>query len=278
MNDVVYGGIFQPRYNQSSLCHRIYRHIAKLYQQECEREALREEIRKIEAAGKTLFLSEEMFLVQEDNNSIGKKIDALQEFFGKCECRIILTMRRAEDALPSYYQEIFHTLPKKFIRSFAAFCGSERAMCYDYYHVCELLRNAGFEDFLLVDFEYLVSGEMDLADLTGVEDFAGRSLNLKNHNVSQFTISDGMRVLPKITLKDYLKKLTSTRHLGDLTPEQMSVFSNVLLRVLNLVPIRCSEKRKLTVPTRVLKYLNTSSIKAKKEFGCVGSNNFKILE
>lgn len=111
-SDFVYAGTFQPRSrNSGSLCQILYRASSGKSDIKADTLKLRAEISKLTQKRKTILFSEEMFLLEQEEVSIGDKISNLREVVSGFDCRILISARSGKSALPSLYQEIFKSLP-----------------------------------------------------------------------------------------------------------------------------------------------------------------------
>lgn len=264
---LAYVGTAHPRArNEDSLCHRIYE--ACVHGDHGAFSQLRDALVKAGSRAKAVVLSEEMFLVEHDYASVDYKLENLRNLLTGVECRILLSVRRAGDVLPSYYQEIFDDLPVYQQLGFAAFCRDSRVGCYDYDTLCRRLADFGFRDVRLIDFDYLADGRVDIGHLTGIADLDGVALDLRHHNAGQPGATAAQRQLPKVSLKrigriGFVNRLATRARLNRWPGYQ------VVTGLLDWMSLRRSGARRLTVPQDVLKCLDASYDAARDRYGFV---------
>lgn len=143
-----------------------------------------------------------MLLVHQKHASVQEKISRLKEVLGNLPCRIVITLRDPKLALPSYYQEIFRSLPIGLQLDFSAFCRDQRAICYDYEELLKIINEAGFVDVKLIDFETLSAGKLDLGELIDKDEYIGTTLQIDKHNSGLIGRAPTARKLPSVSLKN----------------------------------------------------------------------------
>lgn len=204
ISDFLFVGAFQPRdLDAGSLSQRLHEFCAKKKQfSSNDQLRLTRELTDQVGAGKTIFISEEMFLVHQDNASIEEKINALNIVIRDLPCRILITLRDPNFALPSYFQEIFKSLPVRLQLDFSKFCRNKRAICYDYEKLLTIINKAGFKDVSFIDFDMLTAGKIDLGELIEKDEYIGITLRVDKHNSGLIGNAPTARNLPSISLKN----------------------------------------------------------------------------
>lgn len=203
LTDFVYVGTFQPRdLNEGSLSHKLHKFCENSRDySSAEKLEINRELFDLVNTGKTVFISEEMFLVQQDHASIETKLESLKSILDDLPCEIVLTIRDPILSLPSYFQEVFTSLPVHLQLNFSKFCRDHRATCYDYERLLSVLKNVGFKDVILVDFDELAAGNVDIGKLTGENLYIGSTLSIEKHNSGKAGNVSLNRYLPGVSLK-----------------------------------------------------------------------------
>lgn len=262
-----YAGTFQPRArNADSLCQRLYRVCSGKSPHQDDVKNIRGELKSHLQEGKTIFLSEEMFLLEEDHTSIHCKIQLLRNVLAGFDCKILISARPGKSALPSLYQEIFNKLPMPLKIDFSAFCRDKRAACYDYSDICKMLEGSGFDDIVISEFDKLSSGSVTLAMLTGCPEFKLNTLTLTKANRGRLGVGESGRRLPRVSLKSF----------GDFSPIKLLIQKlrlrslpgyRSLAGVLDRVTLAGAGERTLEVPAEVANRLDHSYRQAVDRYG-----------
>ncbi len=265
--DFVFAGTFQPRCrNAGSWSHRLHDICAgKSGQTHMDQTALKAEVEMQLDCGKTVFLSEEMFLVDQDHASIQEKINALRMVFADLPCRILITARNPSVAIPSYFQEIFRSLPIHLQLNFPAFCRDSRAMCYDYEKLLQILEKAGFEDVFVIDFEALSAGKISLGELTGRKDHAGITLPIEKHNSGLVGPDPTTRMIPRISLKNFGRLRAVQRTINSLLIRKWPGYRHCVA-LLDRIALRKAAQRELIVPPDVAERLDAGYQRVRQRF------------
>ena len=199
-----YAGTFQPRArNADSLCQRLYRVCSGKSPHQDDIKNVRGELKSHLQEGKTIFLSEETFLLEQDHASIHSKIKLLRSVLAGFDCKILISARPGKSALPSLYQERFNSLPMPLQIDFSAFCRDKRSACYNYSDICKMLEGSGFDDIIISEFDKLSSGSVTLAMLTGCPEFKLNTLTLPKANGGHLGVGESGRRLPRVSLKSF---------------------------------------------------------------------------
>lgn len=242
-----YAGTFQPRdRNSGSLAQQLHQACASGDRSQGHQVA--ERLRAECDAGKTVFLSEEMFLVHSRKVSWQKKLSELRAFLGDAPVTIIVTLRKPTAALPSLYQELFRGLPLRCKLSFASFCRSEYANCFDYDFLQSEIPFAGFGRVREIDFNEITASEMSTRDLFGpAANMTVEALDIGWENKGKTGKTTSERALPSVTLKD-LANARGTRWLIERTLRRGSKLRKFLGKSAESLSLRPSRQGDLIVP------------------------------
>ena len=256
-SDFLFAGTFQPRdLNVGSLSHRLHEFCAeKVDFSRTDQIDLTREITEKVASGKTIFFSEEMFLVHQNHASIKEKINRLKEIFCSLPCRIVITVRNPRLALPSYYQEIFRSLPIGLQLDFSAFCRDQRAICYDYEELLKIINAAGFEDVKLIDFDALSAGNLDLGEILGKDEYTGTTLRIEKHNSGLIGSTPTTRNLSSVSLKNLGRLRFVQRAISILRLRHWPGYRRCVALIDRIV-LRKAQLHDLTVPSDVAERLD----------------------
>lgn len=256
-SNFLFAGTFQPRdLNAGSLCHRLHEFCEKKVNfSRTDQIEFTREITDQVAAGKTIFFSEEMLLVHQEHASIKEKIRRLREIFGNLPCRLLITVRDPKLALPSYFQEIFRSLPIGLQLDFSAFCRDQRAICYDYEELLKIIDEAGFEDVKLIDFETLSAGKLDLGELLGKDEYLGTALRIDKHNIGLIGSNPTTRNLPSVSLKNLGRLRLVQRAISILGLRHWPGYRRCVALIDRIV-LRKAQLHELTVPLDVAERLD----------------------
>jgi len=256
-SDFLFVGAFQPRdLNAGSLSQRLHEFCAqKSNLSRIDQINLTREFADQLGSGKTILLSEEMFLVHQDRASVKDKINALKEVFGDLPCRIVITVRDPKFALPSYFQEIFKSLPIRLQLDFSAFCRDQRAICYDYKKILTIINEAGFKDVKAIDFEMLSIGKIDLGELTGKNEYMGTTLRIEKHNSGLIGSVPTSRNLSSVSLKNLGGVRFVQRAISSLGVRRWPGYRRCLA-LIDQVVLRKAQMDELTVPLDVAERLD----------------------
>lgn len=255
-----YGGALMPRRTRdlASLSNRVYTACVEERVAGPAAHALREEIESLQGRHAAVVLSEERFLEEFTGPPVAVKLRNLGKLLAGLDVRIVLTLRRAQDALPAYYQEKFADLHLLHVAGFAAFCRHPVARCYDYDHVRGLLHELGFNDIKLITFEGLVSGKMTVGGLTGLPLFDALPLHLPHRNQGRRDDAPSARILPPVSLKGRLARSAAVARIVDtLGLRQWRTWQRVRSWV-DGITWRREHAEKLVVPQEVLAHLNSA--------------------
>jgi len=149
-------------------------------------EAARDLRKKIEAqvkAGSHVVVSEEKFVVANNESEVREQIRRIVQFFDGLPTTVIVTLRDPKQALPSFFQEIHARLPLNLRGNFHCFADDGRNFCYDYQKLGEFIVALGV-DFHLADFREISGGAMNVASLLGPSTIMQGQLSDVRANVS----------------------------------------------------------------------------------------------
>ncbi|PZF76975.1 hypothetical protein DK847_11020 [Aestuariivirga litoralis] len=263
---VCYGGAFHPRHRDvDSLNYRIIEACSAEQEPDAAFAAIRTEIRDLSSRHAVLILSEEQFLVDWKPSS-RTRLSRLRQLMAGVDCRILVTLRRAGEALPSLYQQMFQQVHSADVPDFSAFCSHSLASCFDYLKVCRLLADVGFADVRLLPFADLVSGGLTLGDVTGCQELGDIALALPHENKSRTGTSGTERLIPGLTLKTALGRSAAALELIRLSGLRRWKHYEALAAQLDRLVWRPGRLEQLTVPPAVLQALDASYDQALLEF------------
>ena len=271
--ELFFGGTFQPRdRNAGSLSQALYRICTDDTETKSGLQSFREELRRLVGGGRTVLLSEEMFLLEQEQISMEQKIVRLREALAGFDCRILISARSGASALPSLYQEIFASLPFTLQKSFADFCRDARASCYDYSWICDLLKSVGFAEIIVFDFEDLARGDLRLGALVGLVCYDDFKLSVERHNVGSTAGKESERTLPKVSLKSALGSATVRRVINSLGVRSWPGYRR-LVNLLESIELLPSGGRQLIVPGNVAERMDRSYQEALTRYDRMPSEN-----
>jgi len=263
----LFAGAFQPReLNVGSLSQRLHDICArgKIECLQTDQVNLKHDLTVHVASGKTVFISEEMFLVHQDGASIEDKVNALKDVVIDLPCQIILTVRDPKFSLPSYFQEIFNSLPFRLQSDFSAFCRDHRAICYDYEELLRIIREAGFTDVKLIDFDLLSAGCIDLGELTSRDEYIGTSLCIEKHNSGNTGRAPTIRKLPSISLKSIGRTHSIQRIVDNLGIRRWSGYPR-FASFIDRIVLRKARTTDLRIPSDVAERLDAGYQRIRKQ-------------
>lgn len=159
IDHVVYKGIFQPRKDNNSLADLIFRDVAAGKRNYLRR--IEQEIAFLIKKYKYLIISEEQFLTSNWEKNIFNLFNYLEEFNPK----IIITIRNPEDAIISFYQQIYTSLPVKYQKNIDLFLKSNYCQIYSYKYLINKLKEIGFKEIIILDYQKLINGEHKISDI-----------------------------------------------------------------------------------------------------------------
>ena len=253
-----YAGTFQPRArNADSLCQRLYRVCSGKSPHQDDIKNVRGELKSHLQEGKTIFLSEETFLLEQDHASIHSKIKLLRSVLAGFDCKILISARPGKSALPSLYQERFNSLPMPLQIDFSAFCRDKRSACYNYSDICKMLEGSGFDDIIISEFDKLSSGSVTLAMLTGCPEFKLNTLTLPKANGGLLGVGESGRRLPRVSLKSFGRFSAIKLLIQKLRLRSLPGYGS-LVGVLDRVTLAGACERNLKVPDEVANRLDHS--------------------
>lgn len=259
-----YGGVFQPRErNAGSLSQRLHQAAAGKWADDNPNiSSVLDEIQSHLAAGRSVMISEEMFLVEQRGCPITLKIERLGQFISGTPTTVLLGLRNPVDGIPSLYQEIFRSLPFREQLSFARFCRGPRARCFDYGFLRKTLGENGFRDIRILDFEAITTGTLDLSELIGWHPPTQDALRIGRANMSNK--SGAERVMPGVSLKA-VGSVRAVRALIDWTGLRSSGVYRKAVDALDRLVLRPPGSRDLRVPDDLASRLRSDYLVARQE-------------
>lgn len=183
LNDIVYGGIVQPRNNDlHSICYLAYKDI--LSGTNDNKKMIVSKINYYLSRNKYIFISEEMFLLESSNISWKKKVERIYNYFKEFNPTIVITARRPKKSIISFYHEIYHILQRRYKYDFNLFLKSKYCDIYKYYSLYKYL-NQYFSKIIILDFEMLIKNKYYLSSLVfNNKTIKNINIYLKNENMS----------------------------------------------------------------------------------------------
>ncbi len=267
-----FGGTFQPRpRNSGSLCQRIYHYCLKDPQGDVDAKKLRAEIEETLNKKKSILISEEMFLLDQGANSIERKLQRLANLLHGFECKVLITARSGEGALPSLYQEIFKSLPIQQQIDFGKFCRSRNALCYDYSKIGSILEGLGFGDIVLLEFNKFTSEATDLGSVLNINAPGASVVRLQKENSGKIRTDNQARLIPKVTIKG-LGRAPLVRTLIDRLKLRSLPGYREVVSLIDRIHIVPSSDRELVVPEEIVRQLKSSYHKAVLKYGAYGKD------
>lgn len=200
----VYGGVYQPReLNSKSLASRL--HCMLNNDDQSVGMGVREEISRFVEAGKHVLISEEMLLLTQGERTWPKKLKLLNDLLDGIPTTVIVSLRDPAEGVPSLYQQLFNWLPLRHKISYASFCESEKARCYDFGEVRERLDQLGFSEIRYISFDAICNGRISSSEVFGDCDI----LDLAEMPIGHINVGEKVeenrnkRKLDGITLKSF---------------------------------------------------------------------------
>ena len=140
--------------------------------------------------------------MKDDASDIAEKIEILSKIFSKYNPRIIIVLRDPAEAIPSYFQEIYHKLPSELQKDFELFSRSDYCLAYDYEWLMDQLMSCYFHDINFFLFKDLVANNLTLGQLTGLNNYNDHFITIGSTNQGQ--VVDAKRLIKKKTLIEIL--------------------------------------------------------------------------
>lgn len=194
-----YAGVLQPRDRNSGTLANLL-HKATLGDDGAAA-SLVERLRAEVSRHELVVISEEMLSLEQNGISTADKIEKIGTLLAEFEVVPVVTLRDPRKGLPSLFQEIHAGLPLGLQLSFAAFCASGYAKCYDYGALKDLLAAIGFGSARWLDFTRITQGALTTGDVFGSGDLWNDArLSVPRLNVSVQSAS-GERELPRVSAR-----------------------------------------------------------------------------
>ncbi|MBM9595167.1 hypothetical protein [Roseitranquillus sediminis] len=258
--DFVFLGVFQPRNPiRNWIPNALHRHTTRKKgnsEGDNELNSALDQIRDLVARGKKVLISEEMFLVWSEKASFRRKIERLDDLLGNLPRTYIVTLREPGHALPSYYQQIFHSLGIRDKISPKRFFNHERCDCYDYVKVVRLIEGLG-RPLRLVEFNAISQNMLNLKNILGDDCSIDAQISIPCANKGSVLRGTGARRLPKITAAD-LAKRGILRWAWKKVRKKMPAVAPHLRKLAHQITLRESGPRKIFVPEERLAELQKS--------------------
>lgn len=277
LDDVlVYGGVSQPRGRRNGELSGRLHYACSSVASETDLAKLRAEIESVLEGGLHLFVSEEMFLVDQGESKHQHKIHELGRIVGGFSPRVIVGLRDPVAGLRSLYQELYPSLPLRQRVRFSKFLSSNQAKVFDYEYLFQLLERSGFTDPGLIPFDRFVNNQLRLADL--VEVSADQDQCLLPQPVNQGAIdTSGRRRFRAITLSDLGQKV-AVRIRGAEALGQMVLRSQAVGEMwtsVKHVRVWRDSSRELFVPPSLERDLTTKFEQVTRRRSALGSRDLR---
>jgi hypothetical protein len=207
--DVYYGGIIQPRTEEhDSICELIYEDIQS--NQFNFFEKVHEQIKQLFSNYEYILLSEEMFLVESEQISWRHKLKNLINYLSKEihleDLSFVIIVRNPAEAIPSYFQEIYWKLPKKYQKNYLQFLDSEYSYIYKYYELWKFIKEQGVNNIKIILFEDLISKKITFSQISGCDiEYHRFNILLPKLNVSG-KINSNKRIIRPVSLRELVTK------------------------------------------------------------------------
>lgn len=246
-----YEGTLQPRErNLGSASQRLHDELCGEIEPE-ERDALQSDLNRISEfvdGGGVVVVSEEILSLNSPERPFQMKIDLLAELLNGIPTTILLTLRDPVVAIPSFYQEIFQSLPTELKMNFPQFCSDSRALCFDYLEMQDMIVKSGLPAVRWLDFAKIERNEMTTRDVFGEHDL-WNTLPIKIGAANRGAKSpDGKaRIIPSLTLGD-VADLVGLKQIAPLVGLSNSRFSRWVVTWLKRGRLSRAKSRRLIVP------------------------------
>lgn len=246
-----YAGTFQPRErNSESLSQRLLQAVSDELEP-ADLARLRFDLDQLAAfvdKGGVALLSEEILSLNQPEVPFSVKIGRLTAMIVKMPVTILVTLRDPVDALPSLYQEIYHALSLELQLDFARFCNDERAICYDYPRIAEILARGGLAAIRWLDFISIENGTLSTADVFGEYDlWKNERLMVDRTNVGIKSDDGQERYLPRVSLRQVGRHRAVQAIAGHLNLQGTGLTRRVAA-ALDRIKLRPAGLRRLKVP------------------------------
>ena len=203
-----------------------------------------------------VLISEEMIISVDENKSLKTNIHFLSNYFSKLnDVRIIYTIRKPSDIIPSYFQQIFTSLNKKYQNDFKHFVLSNYCEIFKFKLVVDALNSHNNFSVILIDYNKLISGYYSLNKIiNNLEEHNIIKVNLEKANISKS--KNGQRYSKEMTLKQKISKIIhkipfskSLKGLG---------YSKILIE--NIPNIRIRKERKIETSSDLIELIHYDKI------------------
>lgn len=121
-----------------------------------------------------------MFLVNSKYLNCKEKIYHLSKIVSPYKPTILIVVRHPEQAIRSYYREIYHDVNHIKIRNINAFAKSNHCEIYNYGFLINSLKDLGFNKIKVLSFEKLIKDEYKIKDIFDINNNTQIKLEKKN--------------------------------------------------------------------------------------------------
>ncbi|SHM61993.1 hypothetical protein SAMN05443432_11039 [Roseovarius litoreus] len=258
---LVYGGAYQPRSrNAGSLAESMHEWILSQHISTVETDVtLKGHLQRALQDGSIILVSEEFFTVTSDGVCWIEKIGSLGKLLSGLSVTVLVTLRDPQSALPSLYQEVFHSLPFHEQWSYRAFCRGNAARCYDYDFLEHKLIAAGLTDIRYLDFDVLKKNALTTRHLFEEKDrFAAAAIQIGSHNPgSKSNASGSIRDVRPIRVENLFLNTFLGRFWTPGKAQRPSLVSGFLSKM-SKIELRSGGYKKLQCPKARLRVLHQS--------------------
>lgn len=159
--EIVYGGVAQPwkTTKKNSIEKKLYAAITQ-NEPNSAKEVI-EEIKYNLEKGKSVFISDEMFLVK-TKETVDSKLRKLFVLLSQFNPMVLLVTREPQAVIESYFGEICNKIEIKNIESFAE---SSHCEIYKYLSLQKKILNVGYSKIVFLHYKKLVKGNYKLSDI-----------------------------------------------------------------------------------------------------------------
>lgn len=194
-----------------------------------------------------------------------EKMRRLRALLADVSVKLLFTLRRPSDALPSLYQQLHKNLPFDLKMNFSSFCRSEYAKCFDYQFCEEAFHRAGFRKVSALQFDSLKLNRVSIGDILGREhECADVLIPLSWQNKS--VTAEKLRLIGKVSLNDFGKAKSPEKLKKSLFNSEKRL-SRFIQSHLARIPVRRAALRTLIVPPDVAAHLDQVYVSKVLQYG-----------
>ena len=153
-----YGGVLQPRncLQYFDLGKQLY-YLVVDKKQRFDEDLFLQRLRDIADKYSVVLLSEEMFLVFQQDCSVEEKLSRLCGLLSEFDLTLLYTYRNPNSAIPSLYQELYDRLPSEYVDNYSRFVESNYSVVYDIEYVKQIVNKFGTDVRCVDIFDFMNS-------------------------------------------------------------------------------------------------------------------------